>query len=65
MIKLSDGKICRIAQERLRGTDTDEIALIQRIYSRPHEALETPIQTFHRKLPPKEELTETSGPLVK
>ena len=29
------------------------------------EALETPIQAFHRKLPPKEEITETTEPLVK
>ena len=29
------------------------------------EALETPIQAFHRKQPPKEEKTETAEPLVK
>jgi hypothetical protein len=30
------------------------------------EALETPIQAFHRKLPPeKTEITETAEPLVK
>jgi transposase InsO family protein len=29
------------------------------------EALETPIQAFHRKQPPKQERTETTEPLVK
>ena len=29
------------------------------------EALETPIQAFHRKQPPKQERTETAEPLVK
>jgi len=29
------------------------------------ETLETPIQAFHRKLPPKEEIAETTEPLVK